>query len=748
MSENFYRKGKRTIACRECQRLKLKCNRSWPCDSCIKRGVQDVCPDGVLPTTRRQRSNLIDASRLHEVNLRMSGRIRELESALATLQSGVSPKPHPLLKDELLTLGDPLDVPPLLEGVKLKTPSKPASIDETIEAFGTLAIGVNGRTIFHSQAVSTDYLVEPSWITRTKERSVAEAMSLTPEIISLSSLFPFGDPHTSFSDVKPQILSFLPPVDKAARLIENYYDHFSWWLNPISRQQFDQEIFPILTISPNLVSADRLSLLFMMLAIGVFQDIENPVNLTSSDILWQLSRAAFCLEPLLDVSTTYTIQTLQLMTAYLHVTLRQKAEHQWVIMGLTARMIHSSGLHYDGEHWLKDIKNDIVVEQRRKIFNECLVYDAMMSFAMGRPPAFSLAHVQTKLPVDDEKFTTEAGVEECGLSNWKYRYTKECLYPVMDEAFGAKPPSYNTILRLDRKLREFPIPSHLLYPGLGGQPEESNLNKATFRKWMQRAYLFGLRETSLLYLHRSYFAQALLDHPENPFEDKYAASVLAAFRSASRIIAGVRDISHRYMTVVSRTWWFWQNLFSAGIVLAMFVIRAPKCKMAKSALEGLREACDLLQNRVLACRAAHPRRLIERLRDSAEIAFKTGSPVPTTCGLGMMDEDEVIIFAPSPRTVLHGELHHFTPSLAGRCPLQLASSNWGDAHPELMQTFNFFDEAGASVITVDNSVNGEDQTTALSTENMQQQQLASTVVHWNQDGAETQWEGFLDHFSS
>ena len=71
----------------------------------------------------------------------------------------------------------------------------------------------------------------------------------------------------------------------------------------------------------------------------------------------------------------------------------------------------------------------------------------------------------------------------------------ECLYPVMDEVFGGKPPIYPTILRLDRTLREFPVPSHLIYPGLGSQQKEANLDQITIRKWMQRAYLLGLRET-------------------------------------------------------------------------------------------------------------------------------------------------------------------------------------------------------------------------------------------------------------
>ncbi|KAJ3877195.1 hypothetical protein F5051DRAFT_12194 [Lentinula edodes] len=36
------------LSCCECRRLKLRCDRTFPCGSCKKRGVSDICPDGVL----------------------------------------------------------------------------------------------------------------------------------------------------------------------------------------------------------------------------------------------------------------------------------------------------------------------------------------------------------------------------------------------------------------------------------------------------------------------------------------------------------------------------------------------------------------------------------------------------------------------------------------------------------------------------------------------------------------------------
>lgn len=41
---------------------------------------------------------------------------------------------------------------------------------------------------------------------------------------------------------------------------------------------------------------------------------------------------------------------------------------------------------------------------------------------------------------------------------------------------------------------------------------------------------------ALLYIHRTFFAQAMLDHPANPLRSPYAPSFLAAYRCASGMI--------------------------------------------------------------------------------------------------------------------------------------------------------------------------------------------------------------------
>lgn len=46
------------------------------------------------------------------------------------------------------------------------------------------------------------------------------------------------------------------------------------------------------------------------------------------------------------------------------------------------------------------------------------------------------------------------------VHTWTWQYTR-LLHNVMTTAFGARLPPYSTILELDRKIRDFPVPKYL-----------------------------------------------------------------------------------------------------------------------------------------------------------------------------------------------------------------------------------------------------------------------------------------------
>ncbi|KAJ7064791.1 hypothetical protein C8F01DRAFT_983201 [Mycena amicta] len=85
------------LSCAECRRLKLKCDKSVPCGSCVRRGCESICPCGILSAGQGTRFILADTDELHAQIAAMSQRIRQLEEALAILQGAVSADRHPLL---------------------------------------------------------------------------------------------------------------------------------------------------------------------------------------------------------------------------------------------------------------------------------------------------------------------------------------------------------------------------------------------------------------------------------------------------------------------------------------------------------------------------------------------------------------------------------------------------------------------------------------------------------------------------
>ncbi|EEB05045.2 transcription factor, partial [Schizosaccharomyces japonicus yFS275] len=66
-------------SCRECHRLKIKCDRVWPCSTCRKRGFADICPDGVTiyVSVLAQKNPSVDVPPVSEIDARTLAQVRE-----------------------------------------------------------------------------------------------------------------------------------------------------------------------------------------------------------------------------------------------------------------------------------------------------------------------------------------------------------------------------------------------------------------------------------------------------------------------------------------------------------------------------------------------------------------------------------------------------------------------------------------------------------------------------------------------
>ncbi|KZV85592.1 hypothetical protein EXIGLDRAFT_653952 [Exidia glandulosa HHB12029] len=572
-----FKKRRGPVSCAECRRLKLKCDRRLPCSSCSKRGCAAICPNGTLAAGPGNRFVLADTQQLHEKISQMGKRITELEDALADLQAQISDSKHPLLADDLMLLKAPVSTANVASTMNEVCDSVTASL-------GTLTLG--DRSNFVGPTASADYLLGDDLALDTAGSSCA----LPLEILLMANTFPLTSVREMRMNVMGRLSDFLPPAPDAWVLSELYYKNATWMFDLVPKEEFVETIFSVVyggdTPSATGVTPHDLGIMFMILAIACMIDLNRPPYNTEASNYYQLARVALGVDSVIDHPTLQAVRGIHMMTTFL-----QMCDHPngatacYSLLGLNSQLCQVLGLHRVDTQWnLTESERD----KRRLIFWDVISFDAWTSLALGRPPCFSMAHVDAKLREDPERITSEDGLWEQSFRGWFHQFTKDCLLKVMDQAFGVAPLTYATVLRLDRLVREQPLSENLRLA------TECNKPGLAVPLSLQRNVTFTLTQRLLLYLHRSFFAQALSEMPDDPLKSKYAQSVLAAFRCALYITSSVRAL-YSQVPLCIRYFMFWSHAFSASIILGAIVLRSPGCGLAPAAWVELDRVYELFE---------------------------------------------------------------------------------------------------------------------------------------------------------
>lgn len=77
----------------------------------------------------------------------------------------------------------------------------------------------------------------------------------------------------------------------------------------------------------------------------------------------------------------------------------------------------------------------------------------------------------------------------------------------------------------------------------------------------------------LMYIHCSFFAQAIIEHPENPLKSQFAPSFLTAYRTASTILRSVSQQFEVWPAPSAGFWALWISAFAAGVCLPCFAFQ-------------------------------------------------------------------------------------------------------------------------------------------------------------------------------
>ncbi|KAJ8522699.1 hypothetical protein ONZ45_g709 [Pleurotus djamor] len=496
---------------------------------------------------------------LHDKIGVLSNRVRQLEDALAESHSRYSNDLHPLLTEELRQLKRPLeretDMP------TMQPQDKPDNND-AIDALGSLSISQKGQTTYFGTPANAWVCVflypvldvVDNGISSNEEGSDGEMEEEQGPIFDyskpydlpwLSHAFPLAPPiHKAAESLRGAVLDLLPIATDAMRLSNNYYRHAAWMYTPIPEADFTQNVLRPLygDGSEGSLSSHSLALLCLVLALGSLLDLDKPVDPAEHCKYYQLGRAALSIDSVFEEQSITAIQALLVMCHYMF--LSHIDGPRWAIMGLVVKLAHSVGLHRDSGKWNLDNEE---TQKRRCLLWEIYTYDSWQSLTFGRPPSFALCHVDTKMPF--EKTQNEKGEVEMTFAAWKHRFASECLSHVQDQAFGARAPSYKTIQELDKSVKDFYIPPSLQVPGFVGVTGGADLEQPTVEVTMQRYIAFAIKEITLFYMHRGFFARALEECPSDPMSRSIAAkarmglapSALSHFDTALRLFGQVKE---------------------------------------------------------------------------------------------------------------------------------------------------------------------------------------------------------------
>jgi hypothetical protein len=564
----------------------------------------------------------------------MGDRIRELEDALAVLQASHSPEPHPLLcEGSILVDTDKPEEQP--------QESEDEGAADVTKSLGTLTISEHGLSRFFGFTGGSDLLLlenddsvgSPSQTTESE----SSRSSLPTHLQRFSYSFPFTPMGTTKQNINV-IRDYLPPWDRALEMAESYLANGTWIFRNINRQQLINEVLPLIYGKRTAYAPDEssgphdLALLFSVFALGSVMDPSLPVSTaeTEGEHFNQLALSALCQQPVLEKPSLVTIQTLHVLSVY-NAMLggdvsggESTMETTWSLVAVACHLAQTIGLHRDPARWETDPR---IVQRRRLVFWDLFIADAWHALSTGRPPVFNRAFVDCKFPQDGDVPTNLEPGDVSSMGVWMYRFGFEAVAEIISRTLTAASPRYSTIKELDRKVHEFRVTPETLQAIRGGPgvDPKSVPTPASMIAFM----LSNIQDVVLLFLHRNFFVQALIEDPENPIRGQYAPSFLATVRAAKHILRTVEEQLPIQPVIISRFWTIWTFTFSAAVVFAFIATHSPRSPLANDAIIELDRAYSLIEvasktNR----RASKALVILGRMREKAHRALATVRNTP------------------------------------------------------------------------------------------------------------------------
>ncbi|KAH8997120.1 fungal-specific transcription factor domain-containing protein [Lactarius hatsudake] len=645
------------LSCAECRRLKIKCDKQIPCQACQvctqlgppppripvgiprridasfqRRGCASLCPNGSLATGQGTRFVIAATEHLHRRIGRMGDRIRELEDALAVLQGSHSSEPHPLLCEDSLVGTDKPDEQPQA--------SEDEGADEVTRSLGTLTVSDHGTTRFFGSTGGSLLLLNVGSAGSPSQTTESDSSkSLLPlHLQRFTYSFPFTPTGTDQQTIDT-IKDYLPPWDRALAMAESYLANATWIYRSVTQQQLINEMLPAIygtqtTYTDDYSGPHDLALLFSVFALGSVMDTSLPNSTSDSEGAHynHLALVALCQQPVFLKPSVATIQTLHLSALYgtMHggdvnggeINL----ESTWSLVAVACYLAQTIGLDRDPARWESDPR---IVQRRRLVFWDLFLVDSWHALTLGRPPSFNRAFIDCEFPQEGDVPKNLDPGDASSLRAWMFRFGFEGPAEIVARTLTAAPPRYSVIQELDLKVHQFRVTPETLQVIRGGPGVDPR--SVPIPAFMIAFMLSNTQDVLLMYLHRNFFIQALIENPENPIRGQYGPSFLATVQASKNILRTIEEQLPIQPVIVSRFSSIWTFTFSAAVVFAFIATHGPRSPEANDAIIELDRAYSLTEfaskcNR----RAKRALVILNRMREKAHRALEAvrNSPPP------------------------------------------------------------------------------------------------------------------------
>ncbi|SCV72214.1 BQ2448_4908 [Microbotryum intermedium] len=632
------KRSKTHMSCQECRRLKLKCDRVWPCNQCRKRGRADLCPHGVSkPPGRAIRLNA-------ELNALLK-RCEDLEAALGDV--GANDRiPPPLtleftgrnLSRNLKTTGADGEGDDTMEDFgsprASETHTEAAGVEAVLQGVGSLSIREDdGRVRYLGTSAGPAYYFEDDGGSSDESDSAS-----SPERASQEVRAPFIQLHAYYSRTHEleRLRAFLPAAAELKRLVKNYYQFLSFQFEPVEEEAFFNDYLPAALTSGN-SAGTKLAFVFIVLSLGSLMDQRVPSTPNAlAHHYFQLSQSTLSASKFLSNNTLAGVQTLQLTASFLLNThdLQEGGETFFPLLGMALRMLVAMGLHRDGSQWGMagtelDKRRWVIPVWTSMTFYELITLERMQAFISGRPYMMSPNHFDTKFPSSAEPYHVD---------KWR---TGNFIARVIDECFSVVSPAYSAVLALDQELRKMfeespkdlrsgalPTDAFVVRPTEPPELPDPVASSAPLKTRMRQHTLDMIYSQIFFYLHLPALRQALKLFPDEPLLSPWAESVAVV-----ALETGV------YMLTIARAWvnlhpvlaprWWHPTFHATACAQSSIVIQSPNSKLARHSWTQLMIAIDVFET--AACGGAPVAMFVPRLhalRDAAFESLQAANSVP------------------------------------------------------------------------------------------------------------------------